>query len=94
MPSTHKHLAMYNAFGWQPPEFAHVGLLLDEHRQKLSKRAGAVHIKEYRDQGIFPETLMNFVALLGWSHAQKSDVMDMKELINQVCLTILFNSDL
>lgn len=77
---------MYQAFGWEPPAFAHVGLLLDKDRQKLSKRTGSVEISEWRRQGVFPETLTNFVALLGWSHNVGSDVMSMEDLISNVSI--------
>ncbi|KAF2659850.1 glutamyl-tRNA synthetase [Lophiostoma macrostomum CBS 122681] len=80
MPSTPKHIFMYSAFNWQPPEFAHVGLLVDENGNKLSKRNFDTDITAFKDMEIFPETLVNFAALLGWSHTQKSDVMDMDKL--------------
>jgi len=83
MSSTPKHLALYNAFNWQPPQFAHVGLLLDKGKQKLSKRSGSVHISEYREKGVFPEALLNFLALHGWSHSG-SDSMNLKELVENV----------
>ncbi|KAF8852268.1 glutamyl-tRNA synthetase [Acephala macrosclerotiorum] len=81
MSSTPKHLAMYQAFGWTPPAFAHVGLLLDSSRNKLSKRTGSIDIASFRDKGVFPEALTNFVALLGWSHQESNDVMSMDDLI-------------
>ncbi|KAE9372324.1 hypothetical protein N431DRAFT_240036 [Stipitochalara longipes BDJ] len=84
--STPKHVAMYQAFGWKPPAFAHVGLLLDKNRQKLSKRTGSIDISEWRNQGIFPETLTNFVALLGWSHNTRSDIMSMEDLISNASM--------
>ncbi|TAQ90252.1 hypothetical protein B7494_g1441 [Chlorociboria aeruginascens] len=85
--STPKHLAMYQAFGWQPPEFAHVGLLTNKDHQKLSKRDGALNISAYRDDlGIFPETLVNFLALHGWSHQGRTDVMGMEDLIRNASL--------
>jgi glutamyl-tRNA synthetase len=86
MSSTPKHLAIYQAFGWEPPAFAHVGLLLDKEGQKLSKRTGSIDITSWRDKGIFPETLTNFVALLGWSHEKKVDLMSMEDLIQIVCI--------
>jgi len=89
MSSTPKHLAMYQAFGWQPPAFAHVGLLMDQNKQKLSKRTGTIDISHWRDKGIFPEALTNFVALLGWSHNTGSDVMSMEDLIRNVCANML-----
>ncbi|KUJ22139.1 glutamyl-tRNA synthetase [Mollisia scopiformis] len=86
MSSTPKHLAMYQAFGWEPPAFAHVGLLLDKDRNKLSKRHGAIDISTWRDKGVFPEALNNFVALLGWSHNEKQDVMTMEQLIENASM--------
>lgn len=86
MSSTPKHLAMYNAFGWTPPKFAHVGLLLDTNRAKLSKRNQDIDIASFRNQGVFPETLTNFVALLGWSHNQPKDMMSLEDLIKHVRL--------
>lgn len=86
MSSTPKHLAMYQAFGWEPPAFAHVGLLLDKDKQKLSKRTGSIDIESWRQKGVFPETLTNFVALLGWSHSLGKDAMSMEDLIRNVCV--------
>jgi glutamyl-tRNA synthetase len=75
---------MYQAFGWTPPIFAHVGLLLDKNRQKLSKRLESMGIADLRDKGVFPETLTNFVALLGWSHNTGNDAMSLEDLIKNV----------
>ncbi|KAL6711444.1 Glutamate--tRNA ligase mitochondrial [Coniothyrium glycines] len=86
MPSTPKHIAMYDAFGWTPPAFAHVGLLVDEHGKKLSKRNFDTDITSFQEMQIFPETLTNFAALLGWSHKEKSDVMDLRTLIQNFSL--------
>lgn len=86
MPSTPKHIAMYNAFGWTPPEFAHVGLLVDEQGNKLSKRNFDTDITAFQEMEIFPETLTNFAALLGWSHQEKSDVMNLEDLVKNFSL--------
>lgn len=81
LSSTPLHVALYEAFGWSPPTFAHVPLLVDHNKQKLSKRNFDSDISSFRDKmGIFPEALTNFAALLGWSHQQNSDVMDLAEL--------------
>ena len=81
MSSTPLHMAIYEAFGWQAPNFAHVALLVDPSGQKLSKRDKASDISFYRSlDGVFPDTLLNFAALLGWSHQRKSDVMCLHEL--------------
>ncbi|KAF9692904.1 hypothetical protein EKO04_009065 [Ascochyta lentis] len=86
MPSTPKHIAMYAAFGWTPPAFAHVGLLVDENGNKLSKRNFDTDITAFKDMEIFPETLTNFAALLGWSHKEKTDVMTLQDLITNFSL--------
>jgi len=76
---------MYEAFGWQPPAFAHVGLLQDRNGQKLSKRNLDLDLSTFRrDLGIFPEALVNYVALLGWSHNASKDVMSLNQLIENV----------
>lgn len=84
------HVALYNAFNWTPPSFGHVPLLVDMAGQKLSKRNADIDLSSFRDkQGVFPETLINWAALLGWSHTQKSDVFDLKELEQIVRLSPL-----
>lgn len=83
MPSTPKHIALYAAFNWTPPAFAHVGLLVDEQGNKLSKRNFDTDITAFKEMEIFPETLTNFAALLGWSHREKSDVMDLETLVRR-----------
>ncbi|CRG83703.1 glutamyl-tRNA synthetase [Talaromyces islandicus] len=85
MASTPMHVALYNAFNWTPPEFAHVPLLVDKNGQKLSKRNADIDISHFRDSGIMAPTLLNFAALLGWSHTSRSDVLtlkDMEEMFN------------
>lgn len=83
MASTPLHFDLYTAFGWQPPVFAHVGLLLDKDKAKLSKRNAdlALDVKGLRDDhGVLPDTLCNFLTLQGWSNPNKNDVMSMDEL--------------
>lgn len=89
MSSTSKHLTLYKAFGWKAPSFAHVGLLQDDNRQKYSKRKGGLDIRKFADEGIFPEALLNYVALYGWSNTNKSDVLPMPDLIKAVGLCSL-----
>jgi glutamyl/glutaminyl-tRNA synthetase len=59
-------------FGFEPPEFAHLPLLLNEKGQKLSKRFGDVSVQSYKDQGYLPEAMVNGLALLGWNPPQKT----------------------
>ena len=81
MSSTPIHLALYKAFDWNPPIFGHVPLLVDEKNQKLSKRNLDTDVATFRDkQGIFPDALVNFAVLLGWSHQQKSDILPLRQV--------------
>ena len=67
LSSTPKHVLLYDAFEWERPIFAHLPLLLNPDRSKLSKRQGDVAVEDYRDKGYLKEALINFVALLGWN---------------------------
>ena len=81
MTSTPLHIALYNAFGWTAPAFGHVPLLVDGRGQKLSKRDFKSDLSNYRDAlGVYPDALVNFAALLGWSHQLGNDVMNLAEL--------------
>lgn len=84
MPSTPKHMFMYHAFNWEPPIYAHVGLLQDPTRQKLSKRDLSSDIRELEREGIFPEALVNYVALFGWSHRLGTDFISLQDLVKNV----------
>jgi glutamyl-tRNA synthetase len=86
IPSTPKHLAIYAALGWEPPRFCHVPQVLDEARQKLSKRRGARTVLEYAEQGYVPEAMVNAMALLGWSSGTEQEVFSRKELIGAFSL--------
>ena len=79
--STPRHLLLYRAFGFEPPQFIHHPMILGPDRAKLSKRHGAVSILEYREQGYLPETMFNFLALIGWSLDDKTELMSRQELI-------------
>ena len=84
--STPKHILIYNAFNWSPPEFAHVPVILAPGGGKLSKRQGATTVKEFRENGYLSEALLNFIALLGWSYDDKTDIIDMESLIKYFTL--------
>lgn len=75
---------MYKAFDWEPPTFAHVGLLQDASQQKFSKRDSALEIRFFRQEGIFPEALVNYVALFGWSHRLGDDQLSLQDLVQNV----------
>ncbi|HOJ92305.1 MAG TPA: glutamate--tRNA ligase [Dictyoglomaceae bacterium] len=79
--NTPKQLFIYNALGWNPPEFAHLPLLLGPDRSKLSKRHGETSITEYRKMGYLPEALVNYLALLGWTPEENREIYTIEELI-------------
>ena len=81
LSSTPRHLLLYRAMGYEPPEFAHLPMILGPDRSKLSKRHGAVSITEYRQDGFLPETMLNFLALLGWSLDDKTEIISREELV-------------
>jgi glutamyl-tRNA synthetase len=81
LPSTPKHILLYRYLGWELPQFAHLPLLLGTDRAKLSKRQADVAVTDYRDQGYFPEALINFVAFLGWNPGDDREVFTLDELV-------------
>ena len=86
IPSTPKHLALYAAFGWNPPRFAHVPAVLGPDHQKLSKRRGARNVLEYGELGYLPSAIVNAIALLGWSSGDEQEVFTPEELIERFTL--------
>lgn len=81
LPSTPKHVLLYKAFGWQLPQFAHLPLLLNPDKSKLSKRQGDAAVEDYLRHGYLPEALLNFVALLGWNPKGDQEIYTIDELI-------------
>lgn len=86
LPSTPKHILLYEFFGWEPPQFAHLPLLLNPDRSKMSKRSGDVAVEDYRKKGILPEALINFVALLGWHPSDDREIFSLADLIREFSL--------
>jgi glutamyl-tRNA synthetase len=81
IPSSPKNLLLYAAFGWQPPAFAHLPVILGpDGKKKLSKRDGAEPALAYREHGYLPEALINFLAFLGWSPGTEEEFFDLGEL--------------
>lgn len=79
--NTPKQILLYQALGWVLPRFAHVPLILGEDKKRLSKRHGAASVEEYRQKGILPEALFNFLALLGWNPKDDKEIFSTEELI-------------
>jgi glutamyl-tRNA synthetase len=86
LSSTPKHVLLYDALDWERPVFAHLPLLLNPDRSKLSKRQGDVAVEDYRDKGFLKEALINFVALLGWNAGDDKEFYNIDELINNFSL--------
>lgn len=81
--NTPKQMMIYEAFGWEPPQFGHMTLILNEDRKKLSKRDEHIvqFIEQYRNLGYLPETLFNFITLLGWSPVGEEEIFTKDQLI-------------
>ncbi len=86
LSSTPKHILIYDYFGWSKPVFAHLPLLLNPDRSKLSKRQGDVAVEDYREKGFVHEALVNFVALLGWNAGDDQEFYYMDELVDKFSL--------
>ncbi|MDD5396766.1 MAG: glutamate--tRNA ligase [Candidatus Moranbacteria bacterium] len=85
LPSTPKHILLYRAFGWEVPIFAHLPLLLNPDRTKLSKRQGDVAVEDYIAKGYLKEAILNFVAMLGWNPGEGSvqEIFSLEELVEK-----------
>ena len=81
LPSTPKHVYLYEAFGWEKPIYVHLPTVLNKDRKKLSKRHGDVSVEDFRDKGYLPEALLNYLALVGWSPEDNQEIFTMDELI-------------
>jgi glutamyl-tRNA synthetase len=86
LSSTPKHVLLYHYFGWEIPQFAHLPLLLNPDKSKLSKRQGDVAVEDYRRKGYLKEALVNFVALLGWNPGDEREIFTLDELITEFSL--------
>ncbi len=86
LASTPRHVLLYEALDYQPPLFAHLPMILGPDRSKLSKRHGAVSILDYREQGYPPEAIINFLALLGWSLDDRTEIISREQLVRHFSL--------
>lgn len=92
IPSTPKHLGLYQAFGWAPPRFAHVPPVLGEDRLKLSKRRGARNVLEYGELGYLAAAIVNAMVLLGWSSGTEQELFTPAELVERFSLDRVHDS--
>jgi glutamyl-tRNA synthetase len=93
LPSVPKHVLLYQAFGWEHPVYAHLPLILGPSgKGKLSKRHGGVEVREFRRQGYLPEAMVNYLARVGWSHDDKTEIFSRDELVRYFDLSGVNNS--
>ncbi len=86
LANTPKQIIVYKALGSKPPKFGHLPMILGPNGQRLSKRHGATGVQEYRDMGVLPEGLLNYLALLGWSPGDDREVLTFAQLIKEFSL--------
>jgi glutamyl-tRNA synthetase len=79
--STPKHVLLYSAFGWDAPQFAHMPLLRNPDKSKISKRKNPTSLDWYREQGFLPEALLNFLGLMGWSASDGREIFSLREMV-------------
>lgn len=88
LPNTPKQIMIYNALGAPLPKFAHVPMILAPDRSKLSKRHGAQTVEEFREKGYFPEAILNYIVLLGWTPKDSTrEIMSLEEMIREFDLS-------
>ena len=82
--NTHKYLLLWQALGYgELPVFAHLPLLYNDQRKKLSKRRDKVAVEDYRDEGFLPEAVVNYLALLGWAPSGDREILSLRELVEE-----------
>ena len=92
IPSTPKHILLHRAFGWREPRFAHLPLILNKDRSKLSKRQGDVAVEDFLEKGYLPAALLNYVALLGWNPKTEREIFSLPELVEHFDLASINKS--
>ncbi|MBS4536858.1 glutamate--tRNA ligase [Clostridium sp. D2Q-11] len=83
LPSTPKHVFMFETFGWEAPTYVHLPTVLNKDKKKLSKRQGDVSVTDFKDKGYLPEALDNYLALVGWSPESNEEIFSMEDLIKE-----------
>lgn len=83
LPSTPKHILLYEYFGWETPHFAHLPLLLNTDKTKMSKRKGDVAVADYIKKGYLPEAMINYLAFLGWNPGGEKEIYSLDELLKE-----------
>jgi len=86
LSSTPKHILLYEYFGWDAPQWAHLPLLLNIDKTKMSKRKGDVAVEDYIKKGYLPEAMINYLAFLGWNPGTEKEIYSMEELLKDFSL--------
>lgn len=86
LPSAPKHVLLYQYFNWELPKILHTPILRNPDRTKMSKRQGHTNLFWYKKQGFLPEALLNYIALLGWSHPREKEIFSLKEFAKHLKL--------
>lgn len=81
LSNTPKQLLVYQAFGWEPPKFGHMSMILAPDRSKLSKRHGATSVEEFRSQGFVAEAIVNYLTLLGWGPGDEREIFTLQDTV-------------
>jgi len=84
LPSAPKHILLFEAFGWESPQYAHLSTILNKNtKKKLSKRDGDVSVEDFKNKGYLPEAVVNFIALLGWNPKTEQEIFSLDELAEE-----------
>ena len=83
IPSTPRHILIYQALGWHPPRYIHLPLILEKSGGKMSKRLGDISLASYRQRGYLSEAIVNYLALLGWSPGDTQEIFTLEELVER-----------
>lgn len=83
LPSTPKHVYLYEVLGWEKPTYVHLPTVLNKDRKKLSKRHGDVSVDDFKSKGYLPEALVNYLALVGWSPEDNEEILSMEDMIEK-----------
>lgn len=86
LSNTPRQNLLYEALGFETPQFAHISLILGKDRSKMSKRHGATSVVQYKEEGYLPEAVVNFLALLGWAPEGEEEIFSLEELIKEFSL--------
>jgi len=92
LPNTLRQMMIYEGLKFPLPEFGHISLILDEDRQKLSKRKGAVACGQLKDEGYLPSAVLNYLSLLGWSHPEGKEIFDLADMMEKFDISRLNSS--